>query len=154
MKYKIAYSDTGKVVKCEVDGKECTHEEYLAATAHLKRTGPVECPSCAGNTPTCWPMKSDSQAVHPKLIQAAMARDRRNGVKGVSYDPVDGRVIFADQGAMRMFCKDRGVHQNNGGYGTDHHISERAPEIDPAAVSAAKFLDGASGMKQDFRGKR
>lgn len=72
------------------------------------------------NTPTCWPMKSDALACHPEQIPAMLERNKKHGVTGVTYDPVDGRAVFADRGARRMLMALEGVHDKRGGYGDDH----------------------------------
>lgn len=82
-----------------------------------------------GHTSGCWPMKSDAMAVHPDDIPAALERNKRHGVAGVTYDPKDGRAILADRGARRDLMKLEGVHDKNGGYGDDHAGSSPLPPI-------------------------
>ncbi len=76
-------------------------------------------PGTGGNTPSCWPMKSEALAVHPDQIPEALARNKRHGIQGVSYDRL-GRAVLADRGARRDLMRLEGVHDNQGGYGDDH----------------------------------
>ena len=64
-----------------------------------------------------WPMKSEALAVHPTQIKEAMARNKRNGITGVSYCEKTGRAIIADRAARRALCKLEGVFDRAGGYG-------------------------------------
>ena len=73
-------------------------------------------------------MSSDAMAVHPSQIEAIMARNKKHGVQGVSYDPADGRAILADRGARRDLMRLEGVHDNEGGYGDDHAASPQDPK--------------------------
>ena len=66
-------------------------------------------------------MKSDALAVHPDQIPEVMARNKKHGVH-VEYDPKDGRAILKDRGQRRDLMRIEGFHDNNGGYGDDHHI--------------------------------
>ncbi len=130
----------GKVIDCSEyfqNGKRSTKKKFKASCC--AKVGGV--PMLAGNTPVCWPMKSDALAVHPSQIPEVMERNRKHGLY-IEYDPKDGRPILPDQGAKRELLKISKVHDNNGGYGTDHHISEKAPDgPDPRTVAACKFLD-------------
>ncbi len=118
MKVKIVYHNSG-LRTFSIDGKEVTQEEYEAATASHFEEVLTTRRTPRGHSPSCWPMKSDAEAVHPRQIEAAMARDKRHGVTGVTYDPEDGRAIFADQGAKRDMMRLKRVHDNNGSYGED-----------------------------------
>jgi hypothetical protein len=139
MRSRVIFHNNGKRTY-EIDGQEVSKAEFDSAGNHINHSAPLGVPMLAGNTSSCWPMKSDAMAVHPKDIQKAMERNRKHGVY-VEYDPEDGRAILPDQGAKRELMKIEKVHDKNGGYGTDHHISERAPEVDPATVAACKFVD-------------
>ena len=114
MRLKVTYHRNG-TVSYEIDGRPATEEEVAEAFPPK----PIGCPLQA-QTPTCWPMESDALAVHPKQIAEAMERDRRHGIKGVSYRPEDGTCILADRGARRDKMRLQGVHDNQGGYGDDH----------------------------------
>lgn len=134
MKSKIVYTSRGE--EYYVEGQRVSKKKFDS----LVLTKPLGVAMLAGNTSECWPMKSDALAIHPSQIKAVMEHDRKHGI-ATEYDPKDGRCIIKDQGQYRDLLKLRKMHQNNGGYGTDHHISERAPAIDPKVVEAAKFID-------------
>lgn len=83
-------------------------------------------PALGGNTPACWPMKSEAMAVHPDQIPEALARNKRHGISGVSYDRL-GRAVLADRRARRDLMRLEGVHDNQGGYGDDHAATPQDP---------------------------
>lgn len=136
MRISISYSSLGKITY-KVDGKECTREEYDA----FSTVKPMGVPMLGGNTSACWPMKSDALAVHPEQIAEAMANDRKHGI-ATEYDPEDGRLILKDQAQKRDILKARQLHDNNGGYGTDHNISH-AVDV-PEDLSYIKAFDEAT----------
>jgi hypothetical protein len=69
-------------------------------------------PSCL---PSCWPMKSEALAVHPKQIGAAVEDARK---KGVSVDfTKDGRVIFRDRNHRAEYLRAYGYFDRDAGYG-------------------------------------
>lgn len=67
-----------------------------------------------GDAPAGWPMLSDGMGVHPKQIPAAIAEDKRRGVK-VEYSE-DGRAKYDNQAHRNQHLKAFGKHDNNGGY--------------------------------------
>ncbi len=84
-------------------------------------------PGTGGNTPSCWPMRSEALAVHPEQIPDALERNKRHGVTGVSYDAQTGEAILADRRARCDLMKLEGCHDNNGGYGDDHATGSPLP---------------------------
>lgn len=96
-----------------IDGVPATQEEVDAAFP----SKPIGLPLLA-QTSSCWPMKSDALAVHPKQIEQVRARNKKHGLN-IEYAP-DGRPILQDRGMRRDLMKIEGVHDNNGGYGDDH----------------------------------
>jgi len=117
MRAKIVYGSRGRETYF-IENKEVSKEEFDSVITRK----PLDRPPMQGNTPSCWPMKSDALAVHPEQIPEAMERNKRMGVTGVTYDPEDGRAILADRGARRDLMRVSKVHDNSGSYGDDHHI--------------------------------
>lgn len=113
---RIVYESNGNR-RFYVDGKEVTQAEHDRLTVSKIEdllAEPIEL--LPGQTPKCWPMKSDALAVHPKQIPEAMARNKRRGLH-VDYDPRDGRAILNDRGQRRDLMRIENCHDNNGGYG-------------------------------------
>lgn len=69
-----------------------------------------------GTQTTGWPKRSAALAVHKKQVEAANARNKRNGVN-VVYDPANGDAIIPDRNERKKLCKVEGFHDNLGGYG-------------------------------------
>ena len=107
------------------NGKACSEGCKLCEMLILQSP-----PGLAGNHPAGWPLYSDALACHPSQIPAIMERNKQHGVKGVSYDPQDGRAILADRGARRDLMRLEGVHDHEGGYGDDHAGSSPLPPIE------------------------
>lgn len=116
-----------------VDGVPVSEKVYRRESRKHAKKQTHGVPMLAGNTSSAWPLKSDALAVHPTQIAAAMERNKKHGVTGVTYDPKDGRAIFADRGARRALMRLENVHDKSGGYGDDHHIegptSDRGKEV-------------------------
>ncbi len=93
-----------------LDGKEVTPEEFEAAFP------PKELGASSGHS-TAWSngLESDALAVHPKQIEAVMARNKKHGLN-VEYLP-DGRPKLTDRGQRRDLMRLEGFHDNQGGYG-------------------------------------
>lgn len=106
-----------------MEGKPITKAEYDAALSDK----PTDVAPMLGNTPSCWPMKSDALAVHPSQIPEAMERNKKHNVH-VEYDPKDGRAILADRGQRRDLCNIEGVHDRQGGYAETGGVSRAVPK--------------------------
>ena len=135
MKARVIYHNNGKRTYF-IEDMEVSKEEFDATGNHHDHSKPIGIPMHGGNHPQCWPMKSDALAVHPNQIAATMARDRKHGIAS-EYDPVDGRCIIKDRGQRRELMKSYKLHDNEGGYGDDHHVS--GPTSEPPADFS--FLD-------------
>lgn len=117
MKARVIYSNRGKP-EYFIEGKKVSKKKF----DEIVRSKPLgRPPMLSGNTPSCWPMKSDSMAVHPKQIPEVMERNRKHGIY-VDYDPVDGRPILPDRRTRTRLMKltntvvPGGVRDNSGGY--------------------------------------
>jgi hypothetical protein len=100
--------DDGQV-RFEVFGHLLTEEEFDAAFP--KEDGEPGSSFCAWKRA----IESDSLAVHPLQVPAAMARDKLHGLN-VEYLP-DGRPKLVDRGQRRKMLKSLGFHDNDGGFG-------------------------------------
>jgi hypothetical protein len=110
----------GRNPKYFVDDREVTRAEFDAAWESrrgLRLSRPLE----AGDVPlassgkSCWPMKSEAMACHPKQIEEIMKRDRKHGVP-TCRDRV-GRPILTSRAHRKALMRLEGYHDNNGGYG-------------------------------------
>jgi hypothetical protein len=138
MKLTMTVSNTGRK-HFFIDGEEVTEQAYYAASPDRFDELLAAAQAPGGHLPSCWPMKSDALAVHPKQIRAAMARNARYGVN-VEYAR-DGRPILQDRGQRRELMKLEGVHDNEGGYGDDHGPSPQ-PLI-PSSAGDSLIIDPA-----------
>ncbi len=98
-----------------LDDREVTAEEFHAEVPtridDLLREGLAP----GGHLPSCWPMKSMALGVHPKQVQEANERNKRNGVD-VTYDR-NGRAVIPDRNERKKLLRLEGFRDNNGGYG-------------------------------------
>ncbi len=124
---RIRYTSHGE--EFFLGDKKVSREEF-ESVFRPKEIGPTR-----GQTASCWPMKSDGMACHPEQISEIMARNKRHGITGVSYDS-DGTAVLADRGARRDLMALEGCHDKQGGYGDDHskespiYSEENNPIID------------------------
>jgi len=112
MSAKIVYSNPPRYY---VDGVEVSHEEFQKATpSRIEEVlgGGVALGPFHGKT--TWPMRSDACAVHKDQIPEVMERNKRHGVQGVTYDPVDGTAIIESRGAQKDLIRAEGFTDKNG----------------------------------------
>ncbi len=112
MRLRTIYHRNG-TVEHFIDGKSASQAEVDETFPPKKIGVPLR-----AQTSTCWPMKSDALAVHPKQIKAVRERNKKHGLH-IEYAR-DGRPILQDRGQRRDLMKIEGVHDRNGGYGDDH----------------------------------
>lgn len=97
-----------------------TEAEALDLLAKIKaETPPAETykgPMFATAITGAKPLKSDALAVHPRQIEAAIARNKRHGLTSLRYDR-RGRPVFTDSGQRRALMKIESVRQMNSAYG-------------------------------------
>ena len=120
-----------------IDGKQVSRSKFWKMSPPCSVAG-------TGDSITAWkrPLRSDAMAVNTSQIPAAMERNRKAGITGVSYDPKDGTAIISSRGARRDLMRVMGVHDRNGGYGDDHATTD--------------FVDSSEGVDEsvyddDFR---
>lgn len=111
MRGRIKYSARGN--EYFLGDKPVSQEEF-ETVFRPKEIGPTR-----GQTASCWPLKSEGLGCHPEQIPELLERNKRHGVKGVSYDK-DGTAVLADRGARRDLMALEGCHDKSGGYGDDH----------------------------------
>ena len=117
MRFKVVY---GNPVRYYLDGREVSREQYDAASPKGRLRELFAAGRAAkSQTTTCWPMRSDALACHPKQAAAITERNKRHGVTGVHYEK-DGTCVIADRGARKALLALEGLHDNHGGYGDDH----------------------------------
>lgn len=100
---------SGERARYLIDGQEVTKEAFDAAFPD-KPIGEF-----GGHLAACWPMVSDTLAVHPDQVQEAMADAAATGTPVRFLD--DGRPVFQDREQFRRYCEPRGYYARNGGYG-------------------------------------
>lgn len=114
MKSRIIYLANGKN-RYLIDDVEVTRAEFdkhfPSKIEDLLKAG-TTLPS---HSTTCWPMRSEALAVHPKQIAEATERNRRHG-SSVTYDK-DGTAILPDRGERKRIMRIEGLHDRQGGYG-------------------------------------
>lgn len=106
---KIVYPD-GSEPRYFLDGAEVTADAFAAAFPPVSDPGPG-----IGHLPACWPMDSESLAVHPSQVSAANERARLHGI-AAEYLP-DGTCRLASREARRRLLRLEGLRDNQGGYG-------------------------------------
>lgn len=115
MSWKAIYTTTGRT-RYYVDGVPVTEEEFFANS----RTNVEELLSCrqppGGHSSSCWPMRSEALAVHPRQVEAANRRNKKAGI-AVEYDPVTGEAIIPSRMERKKLLKLEGFYDKNGGYG-------------------------------------
>lgn len=132
MRFKVTY---GSPVRYYLDGAEVPKTAYEKEsrrhTSLLKAAGQsLEDALKEGGfrghfqTPTCWPMYSDSLAPSTaRQAQALRDRNKKHGITGVEYVlDRDGnwRAKIDNIGAHRDILALEGVHNNYEGYGDGH----------------------------------
>lgn len=96
------------------DGEEITKAEYeKALPSKIKEV--IAAGTNAGTLSSCWPMVSDGCGVHPRQIQEATERNKRNGVN-VTYDS-RGCAIIPNRTERKKLLRLEGMHDRSGGYG-------------------------------------
>ena len=120
-----------------IDGEEVSREIYEETFPDKPMAKNGQC-SLRG-----WskPILSDALAVHPSQIPEVMERNKKAGLPPIEYESTYGRPILTSREMRRKLMKVSKVHDNQGGYGDDHHVAEKKPASDPAIDSACKFLD-------------
>ncbi len=91
--------------------------------------------------------RSEALACHPRQIAAIMARNKKHGIQGVSYD-ADGTCVCESRAAKRALMALEGVHNNQGGYGDDHagqsplYREDTVPFDDSLIRESSYYRDG------------
>ena len=101
-------------------------------------------PGLSGNTPSCWPLKMESLAVHPTQVIDAMERNKKHGLY-VNYDRHGTPIVPDRRTRARLMAVENsniqgGVRDNDGGY--EECINTPKPEKPKKKLSQAFIEDG------------
>ncbi len=98
---------TRKGVEYFVDGKPVTKKKFRG------KPKPLAAPAVPATT--AWPMESYSHAAHPDDVPALLARNKRLGITGVSYDE-SGMCKIDGRAAKKALNIAEGWYDKNGSY--------------------------------------
>ena len=89
------------------------HEQQQAALKQLADDAKER--KRPGKRKRTWPMVSNAMGVHPDQIPEFMEDARKHGI-ALNFTP-DGGAIFESPGQRKEYCRIKGEHDRNGGYG-------------------------------------
>lgn len=114
MKYRIV--GHGEKTRYYIGEHQVTKKEFDVALPNKKMAHGGKC------SLTGWakPILSDAMAVHPEQIPEVMERNKKHGIF-VEYEGEYGRPILRSRKQRRDLMQISGFHDNNAGYGDDHH---------------------------------
>ena len=102
-----------------VNGERLTEEQWQASlpkTPKRRKTKHKKGSKAFMTASTkAWPMTSDGAGVHPNDIEKARGVAKRAGI-AIDFT-TDGQAIFRSATHRKEYCRFRGFHDRNGGYG-------------------------------------
>lgn len=104
--------------KYKVNGVELTEEQWQASlppTPKRRRRRKKAGVTFMTAPAKAWPMVSDGAGVDPTQIEEAKALAKSQGVT-IDFNH-EGQAIFRSRAHRREYCRLRGLHDRNGGYG-------------------------------------